>query len=209
MRFATIEDVRASLPVAVSTIQGPYLETLLEAASDAIESACRRKFIRQVYTEYFDGGDGERTAIRLTALPVDTGQAFQLWDDPGRVFGPESLLPADTYVLNAESGYLERVGSLSVFPRTRQVATFLPGLRSIKATYTGGYATASKNNQTVVQVPSRVRLATLALVRAWLLNQDAVGRGGTPPRQGTTVDQTAVMPTQVLTMLGPERRMLF
>lgn len=118
-----------------------YLSCLIERASKAIESYCRRQFGQVKRTEYHDGGS---EIVVLTHRPiVEVGKVY---GDPEREF-PESTLVPDSYIIVKKlAGFIMRVGG-----------PFKIGLNSVKVEYVSGYS----------QVPTDVREACAMLAAAW------------------------------------------
>ena len=128
-----------------------FLDDLVDRASSAIESHCRKEFGQVERTEYHDGGSG--IAV-LGHRPVV--QVASVHDDPGRVFPESSLVASSSYVVKKLAGYILRTDG-----------DFIPGLNSVKVVYTSGYA----------QVPDDVTQACVMLAAAWY-NRSRQGADG-------------------------------
>jgi hypothetical protein len=132
------------------------LERLIPAVQAFLEQQCGRTFEQATATEYYHGaGSGglstvEHSAPRwrsqlLVARPPIVS-VTSLYDDPLRVYGASTLLAASSYVVaDADAGLIILDG-----------LTFQQGLRNIKITYVGGYAT----------IPTDLEQAAIELVWA-------------------------------------------
>ncbi len=179
--LCTLADVKAYLGISGSTYDG-VLGTLIDAASEAIENYCRRRFSETEHTEYHDGWGS--TQIVLDHHPIASVSA--LYDDLNRDFDSETLIESDDYAFYPEEGILELLQGI-----------FQTGVRNIKAVYTAGYAT----------VPTDVAQAARILVASWFNR----GRQGGDGISQETLGQYAAhyandpLPVQVLSLLAPYR----
>lgn len=115
------------------------LVRLMPVVQTFIESYCRRPFEEQAgLVEYYSTSPGQTTLL-LRRAPVTV--VTSLYDDPLRVYGASTLIPATDYVLtNADSGIV-------TFNRPRVYG----GLANLKVTYTGGYPAGSPTLQLLEQ----------------------------------------------------------
>ena len=118
-----------------------FLNDLIDRASEAIESYCRREFGEVERTEYHDGGSeivvlGHRPVIAVAAV----------YDDPDREFPENSLVSGSSYVVKKLAGYILRTDG-----------SFSTGLNSVKVVYTSGYSS----------VPDDVTQACVMLAATW------------------------------------------
>lgn len=134
------DDVKTYLGLSGTTYDAS-IDTLIPAASEAIENACGRRFAETAYTEYRDGGHDRLVLKRRPATSVSG-----IWDDPDRVFGDATKLDSDDIVLDTDRGIVI----------LRQGA-FQNGVRNVKVSYTAGSA----------EVPDDIAQACVMLVAAW------------------------------------------
>lgn len=103
------------------------LERLITAAQSWLEQECGRVFDSGTVTEFYSGTDWTDCLV-LGRPPITS--ITSLWDDPLRAYGSTSLIdPAKYAIGDAEAGIVALDG-----------ITFQQGLRNIKITYVGGYA---------------------------------------------------------------------
>ena len=162
------------------------LEELINAASAAIESKCRRQFRERTYTDERHDGNGRSNVVFLRHRPIVSVDS--LYDDPGRTFEAISLIdPADYEVFGGE-GYIVRVG-----------VPFSVGVRNIKITYNAGSAEA----------PADIVEGAVLLTMDYF-QQSTPGGGhqgikseALPQGQGTRTLEHGPMPQRVLALLAP------
>lgn len=119
------------------------LARLIPAVQAFLERECERVFEQATVTEYFHGNDW-RSRLVVSRPPIVS--ITTLWDDPLRVYGSGSILDASRYVIaDAAAGLIVLDGF-----------TFSQGLRNIKLTYVGGFAT----------IPTDLEQAAIELVWA-------------------------------------------
>lgn len=100
--------------------------TLIKAAQGFFEKyCCRNSFDESEVTEYYDGG---KSTVFLKQPPIKSDGNVDVWDDPNRDFDSTTEVASDDYGIDYDNGVLEFDYTLSV------------GRRSVKVTYTGGYA---------------------------------------------------------------------
>lgn len=106
------------------------LARLIPAVQAFLERECERVFEQATVTEYFNGDDW-RDRLIVARPPLIS--ITNLWDDPARAY--TTPLAATSYVIDsAEAGIIRLDG-----------VTFSKGLRNIKLTYSGGFATIPKD----------------------------------------------------------------
>lgn len=117
------------------------LARLIRAVQTFLEEECARTFEQATVTEYFHG-DQWRDRLMIARPPIVS--ITNIWDDPARVY--TTPLAASSYVIDdAEAGVIRLDG-----------LTFSKGLRNIKITYVGGFAT----------IPTDLEQAAIELVWA-------------------------------------------
>lgn len=132
------------------------LTRLIPAVQAFLEQECARAFEQATVTEYYHGAgsgrydDGQQTMPswrnRLIVARPPLVSITSLYDDPLRVYGASTALAAGNYVIaDANAGLIVLDG-----------LTFSRGLRNIKITYVGGYAT----------IPADLEQAAIELVWA-------------------------------------------
>jgi hypothetical protein len=115
---------------------------LVAAASDAVESYCRRRLGEGSYTEYHDGGGKDR--LVLAHRPVVA--VANVWDDPEREFSVDALLEEEEYTVDPLAGILRLMQG-----------RFFAGVRNVKVEYTAGYDTT----------PGDISHAAVLLAATW------------------------------------------
>lgn len=110
----------------------PALLTLIKNSVEAwAKTYCGRDFLvpSTPYTEYHDG-DGS-AILRVRQRPIIS--ITSIYVDPGRLFSSASLIPATDIIDDSEA---KNNGYVELF-----TYRFLEGRKSVKITYSGGYAT--------------------------------------------------------------------
>jgi hypothetical protein len=143
---------------------------------------CGRAFASGTVTEYLDGTGTSRLVLSRRPVTALTG----VYEDSGRDFAADTEIDAADLVLHPEKGIVDRVG-----------AVFARGARTVKAVYTGGYAT----------VPDDVALACVKLAAAWFAHART---GADGVRRETLGDYAAeyaasALPADVEGSLAPYR----
>ena len=174
-------EVKSYLGLTGST-HDDVIAALITPASEAIENFCRREFDETSHTEYFDGLDKDRIVLSHRPVTAVSG----LWDDPSRDFDDASLVDTDEYVIDEERGIIRLLAG-----------AFSDGVRNVKVTYTGGYAT----------IPKDVAQACVMLVAAWLHRGREGADGLTARNAGGTAQQfeSQSLPAAVRQVLLPYR----
>lgn len=117
------------------------LERLILAVQEWLEGQCNRTFESGTVTEYYNGLEW-RDRLMVSRPPL--ASITNIWDDPLRIYS--TALSSSLYVIDdADAGLIRMDGY-----------TFLRGIRNIKVTYTGGFAT----------IPSDLEEAAIEMVWA-------------------------------------------
>jgi len=111
------------------------LELLIDSISTLFDNYTGRNLIKATYTAIYFDGNGEKE-LQLPNWPVDTASDFTLYEDD--VLLTEGI--DDDFVLYETAGYVRKYGGV-----------WLDAPKSIKLTYSAGYAIAS--------VPADLKLA--------------------------------------------------
>lgn len=127
MPLITVSDCKAFRGIGNEvTEHDDELARLIAAAQAWMEAECGRVFDTGTVTEYYHGNDWSECLV-IARPPITS--ITNIWDDPLRVYGSDTLLSASRYAIgDAEAGIIELDG-----------LTFQKGLRNIKITYVGGY----------------------------------------------------------------------
>lgn len=127
MPITTVSNCKAFRNIDASNQEhDAELQRLIPAVQTWLERECERSFDQGTVTEFFNGTDC-RDRLILSQPPLVS--VTNIWDDPSRLY----LTPLDSsrYVIDdAEAGVIRLDG-----------LTFQVGLRNIKITYIGGFAT--------------------------------------------------------------------
>jgi hypothetical protein len=125
----SIDDIREALGLESEEVKDDgFLISLINRASQRIESYCGRTFNVAYYTEYHDG-DGTPEVL-LDQYPIT--YVSGLWDDIDRAFGSDYEISSADYLIYANEG------RLSLY---NDETTFCVGRQNIKVCYSGGYTT--------------------------------------------------------------------
>lgn len=139
--LCSIDDVKTYLGLT-GTDHDTRLTALVEAASEAIESFCRRQFTQTQHTEYHDGmGSG---VLLLDHHPAQSVTSVKV--DANRAFASAEAIDSDDYVVYGDEGMIQLVAG-----------TFAAGVRNVQVVYTAGYSA----------IPDDVAQACVQLVAAW------------------------------------------
>jgi uncharacterized phiE125 gp8 family phage protein len=127
MALITISDCKAFRGIENDVQEhDDELGRLITAAQSWLEQECGRVFDSATVTEYYNGNDWSDCVVLRRPITSITN----IWDDPYRTYGSTTLLDSTKYVIgDAEAGIVLLDG-----------LTFQQGLRNIKITYVGGYA---------------------------------------------------------------------
>ena len=139
--LCTRDSVKTYLGLSGTTYDNA-LDALINAASEAIETACGRQFNETAYTEYCDGDGKDRLVLRQRPVASIT----DIWDDQDRNFTDATKLDSDDYFLDGDAGIVILLD-----------ATFARGARNVQVVYTAGYSA----------VPTGIVQACRMLVASW------------------------------------------
>jgi hypothetical protein len=114
---------------SADTSRDTKISQLVTAASRAIERFCGRTFNSTPYADDRYNGDFQPT-LQLRQYPVIVPPAVVLYDDPERAFTSDTVVDAEDYYVEAETGIIRLDGLL-----------FSRGIGNVKVVYTAGYAT--------------------------------------------------------------------
>lgn len=163
--LTTVATVKTALGITGSD-DDALIERLINAASNAIEQYCNRKFARSSVTEKVPGYG--RTRLVVSRTPIDTGETITVSYDGDEV-------DADDYeVENADAGFLYAPGGWLWTAPALPGAVYhpLPGheRKLYEVTYTGGYQ-LPKDSGSNTKLPEDIQQACIDLVN-YLKNAD-------------------------------------
>lgn len=184
--LTSIANVKSQLdlPPTANALQDARLEIFINAASQAIESYCNRKFHSQPYTEFRSG----RRQNMLMPYEYPITAVTELNIDNSRQFLPATAVDSGDYSI-ADRGHTVLLNRL--FPQ---------GYGNIKLTYTAGYAT----------IPADVELACIWAVEWFAKHRDRKDMGRVSSGKGDeSVGILAQMPPMILEMIKPYKRSEF
>jgi len=137
--ITTVDSAKKFLNIT-DTNSDSILADLVSGISKQIETDCNRVFSKKDYTEYYDGEGSD--SLPLRQYPINS--ITSIHDDIGRDYGASSLIDADDYAFDAESGIVKFDYPLAC------------GKNNVKVVYSGGYE----------NIPSDLELAANYLVAA-------------------------------------------
>jgi hypothetical protein len=127
MELTTLPRVKDRLSVGANDSQyDDVLERMIRAASAKVEAYIRRQVLKGTTTEYFDVAPGQEL-FPLKAYPVTS--ITTVHNDADRAYGSSTLMAADTYTVDTDTGLLYVEG-----------AYLITGIRALKVVYIGGMA---------------------------------------------------------------------
>ena len=190
--LASLDEAKTFIGAFSDTSDDAELTTWMEGLSARLERFLNRDLKSQEYTEQFDS-DGYRSAIWVRGIPIASTPAVQLWDDPDRTFAAVSKVASTDYAVYADEGRLQL-----------DAGSFAGGNRSIRATYTGGYAETSN----VLGIPDDLKQAFLIQLRYEWENRNKIGLTGqsTGPGASVTLMEKFDLQPVVRRSLTPFRR---
>lgn len=137
MSLTTLVTVKAFKNIT-ATEHDAELTRLIPAVDQFCEQYCARVLESATVTEYHSGREGQ-TVLRVQRYPVTS--ITSLHDDIDRVYGADTLLATDDYVLtDPKAGIVQLDGT-----------TFNEGLNNIKIVYVAGYLPGSKERALLEQ----------------------------------------------------------
>ena len=156
--LTTLGEAKKFVKIPISeTSQDDLMRTIINLASDRIQTFCNRKFIEETHTEFRDGNRTRR--ILLNQWPVQSITSLHI--DGRREFGASSLVDATNYAIDEDESS-DGVGVI-LFDRF-----FARGHRNIKIVYVAGYESPSTSE---LALPSDIQGACLYLVQYYFLHQ--------------------------------------
>lgn len=190
--LATLDEVKRHLSIGVAN-QDDNLRTLINTASQFVESYCRRRLTIQSYTEYQDGRASNR--LLLDQWPV-IGVPVIAFDQTGKFDGGEEIVDTDRYFVDPRSGDLVFVGGRP--PK---------GYRNIRIEYQAGYGEVDDVEDTNT-LPSDLTFACLQLVE-WYYRSTTDQRVGqkSKGKNNETVSFETLLPDHIALILQPYIRM--
>jgi hypothetical protein len=156
MSLDTLANVKGRLGIT-SSADDSLLALLQDAADQYIANYCARDFEGGTFTEYHPGGS---EFVHLRNYPVASVTSVKV--DPTYGFGPETVLPATSYVVHTERGVIQSPGG-PLLPRcgtalvNADLHFWTQGPRVVQVVYT----TATG------QVPGDVKEAYARLIGHW------------------------------------------
>jgi hypothetical protein len=147
---AAMAAANINVPAAALT----FLPTLIDQATDAIETYCRREFGQQTITDLYDGDHTVSLILRL--FPVASITSITVYADTD---SPQ-VLDASTYRVNPRTGEVRLTNHFagSTWEAWGASGVFPEGWQNIEVVYVAGYA----------DVPAAVKLACIQTVKAAL-----------------------------------------
>lgn len=140
MALTSLANVKEFLRIT-DTNDDTFLTNLISRVEKEVKEYCQRDFEAADYMEYYDG-DGTDTLL-VDNYPINS--VSELYDDPDREFGTDTLIDSSDYIIYSEEGKIVLDGS-----------TFSKGNKNIKIVYNAGYTT----------IPADLEQAVIKLVAA-------------------------------------------
>jgi len=123
-------EVKALKGWGTNSTRETWIDAAITSVSKRFESAlCGRLLFKEERTEYFPISKNEGQLFGLAGFPVDSGEDFNVWNDPNRDYPSSSILPSASYGVTDSSGVLAVDGTGLDW-----------GVSALKVTYTGGLA---------------------------------------------------------------------
>lgn len=173
--LVTLDELKTQLSIQNSnTSFDDSLKQLARVSTKALETFCRRVLTSAAYTEYFstrysktfsydlsgdyqnldgllEGANVQR--FPLNGFPVDLNSAFSVYYDTTREFADDTLLDSTDYYINSAGNALYLLKGTIEAPR------------SLKVTYTGGYATSLSGSDLIISgAPEDLKMACITQV---------------------------------------------
>lgn len=187
MALTTLSKVKSHLGMKESDTQFDAKVTVyLDAASDAIESMCQRKFAAADYTELFHGNRGD-TLVPFQ-YPINSIDEIRVdytrtWTDPS------TLIDATAYGFSTDG--------LAI---TRYTGIWPLGKDNIRVVYNAGYTV----------IPNDLQLAVLWLTEWYYLHNNRRDQGRTSISKGDeSVSILASMPPMIREIIARYKRVDF
>lgn len=173
--LTTVEYCRGQLDIPASPSQDPYLERLINVASQQIERYCNRCFIAKNYVDVIDGNCANE--VMLQNFPVIS--IAEVCVDSSRAFDPASTLPSTDYTA---------IGNV-----LRKLSGTWGGVQqSIRVDYRAGFE----------EIPADIEEACIMLVelRYRMKNDRRLGRES-QSKAGEDITYIAGWPLEITTIL--------
>lgn len=214
----SLADVKSLLPIRAGNTQfDAQLTALILVATRQIEHFCRREFAKSVRTEYrtprntevygYDLHGQSETGVSagvadqlmlLQASPVDTEAEFKVYYDPARVFGEDTLVPAENIFLDAQP----TTATIHFRWPTRAVRN------SVKLVYTAGFLSA--DGSLSASLPLDIKQAAI-FQTVYMFNRSLPDDMGSSTRtedgQTIEVERDAIV-REAAALLAPYRKLL-
>jgi len=198
MALITAAEAKANIPELTGTDEDSALDTLIAAVGGAMAQWCgyppasasaTPTMESTSYVRYLDGPGGR--VLTLDVLPVTA--VTSIYDDIEWTWGSDALVAAADYGSGAWEG---AVGSVLLI-ETSTHGAWSKARRSIKATFTAGFAT----------VPAPVKRACVLAVRHHWNLQRTMGYTSVGAEGGLSVGlvDPASLPRETLMLLAPYR----
>lgn len=143
-------------------IKNDSYDTILEGIVNLVDSAvtryCKRNFEVQDYDEELHDGDGTGT-LRVNNYPIV--EVTSLKDDTSRVFGSDTAIESDDYVVYEQYGIIRLDG-----------LKFAKGLNNVQVSYRAGYALGTPATGETA-LPEDLKQACCMLGAAYLIDEIA------------------------------------
>ncbi len=133
--IATLSDVKTALLITTST-DDTLLTNLLNAADAYVSQHTRRDFAGGAYTETHAAGT---SILFLTNYPVTSVTSVKV--DSSRLFGTNTLLDAENYILHADRGVIESLNGPFLTPRAGVRDDWPGSVQIVYSTATGSVPT--------------------------------------------------------------------
>lgn len=142
----TLDDVKNYMQIEEDT-QDAQIGQMIDSVQAQVKKKISRDLESSVHTEYHDG-DATNILI-VKEFPVTA--VTSIHDDPERVYGDDTLISSDDYIIGEVDGSPAGIIRLDV-------GVFYSSQKNIKVVYTGGYTAAT--------VPEDIKMALIKLVGA-------------------------------------------
>lgn len=172
---------------------------LMDAAQEAVEKFCDRKFDNAQWTEYHNGRGINYVFVKnppitdsAGAITRDTAN-ISVYDDTDRDYTTDDKIDDDDLIISdPEAGEI-----------THEDAAFLDSKQNLKLVYYGGFVAST--------MPEDVKQAFIILVQEWWIHRGyrTDRTGGRGALDMPTTPTMGMLPEQVRDLLSPWRRSIF
>jgi len=153
--------IKAKQHPALSSLNGTYLQAILDACSDAAENYCNRKFLSTAYAEIRDGDDSYNIYVLNPPIISLTSVAVKESDGTSTTYTDLTHDPV--------SGKIR-------YQSDKDAVLFINGFQNVTINYTGGYAT----------IPEAVQQAIILM--SYNTCKRTVSSGTTPGMRSENLD---------------------